>query len=187
MNGRLIGAIAFALLLAGAAAWLMLRSGTAGGPQVANENPCDVFPSLNGALAEWMQEQRKLAPGLTCEHFDKVSESTPVVRPAAPWVDAGKIMERAPQRWLARERRRMLLPTAGSLSLVDLDAGTRRTLLVGESGGSWVDAGWMDGRSFVAAGVQAGPVAGMQAATLTVFRLDTNRVTVFRGPSAPLR
>jgi len=184
MNLRLVVAVVLTVVLAGAAlSFLSLRS--SGPPTVAEQNPCDVFPSLDGALAAWMRELRESQPALTCEHFEEVSDMTPSVELASPWKDADRILHRAPERWRSPDKLSMLLPTADGLSLVDLAGGTARRLLSAGNGESWTDAGWMDGNSFVAAGLAKGPTTGMQAPTLTVFRLDVNRVTVFRGPSGP--
>lgn len=182
MNGRLVVAFVLTLLLAAGAVWFIgFRS--SGGPGVAKENPCDVFPSLDGALASWMKEQRGVQPALTCEHFELASDATPPVEAAKSWADADQVMGTAPRRWRSPGNQRMLLPSAESLSLIDLAGGTRRVLLRARTGERWSDGGWMDEQSFVAAGSLT--QAGMTAPMLTVFRIDANRVTTFRGPPAP--
>lgn len=182
---RLVIAIVLALILAGGAFFFM--SGAPSAPTIAKENPCDLFSSLDGALAQFMREQRDAQPGLTCEHFEQVSDSTPTVEPATYWQDADGVLGRSLERWRSPDKNRMLLPASDNLSVIDLTSSMRRILLTSSSGESWTDAGWMDAQAFVAAGIATGPTPGMQAPTLTVFRLDSNRVSVFRGPASPAR
>ena len=75
-----------------------------GGPRAAADNPCDVFPQLDGALAEWMREQRKLEPALTCEHFEKAAAWTPPVLAATPVSSARDLLARSPPPLLSRTR-----------------------------------------------------------------------------------
>jgi hypothetical protein len=187
VNSRLAVALLLGIVLAaGAAALLWLRGGT-GGPRVAAENPCDAFPSLDGALTAWMQEWRRLEPALTCEHFERLTERRPSVTPAGPWADPEGRAASAPARWRDAAGRRLLLPVAdGTLRLVDLQASTSRVVLGPSSpGGTWRDAGWMDERTFMAAGEEPGATARTVAPVLAVMRLDSNTVTLYRGPVEP--
>lgn len=185
MNGRLLVALVLALALVGAAAWFLGFRGSVRGPQVARENPCDVFPSLDGALAGWMQQQRAIEPALTCEHFEKILDTTPAVGLGTPWQDLHGFVKTGAPHWRSPDQVQMLEPSASGLALIDLARGTRRVLLSGGSGETWTDAGWMDRQSFVAASTVT--AQGMQTPMLTVFRLDANRMSVFRGPTSPVR
>lgn len=187
MNARLAVALLLGILLAAGAAALLFLRGEEGGPRVAAENPCDAFPSLDGALAAWMREWRQLEPALTCEHFERLLERQPTVTPAGPWADPEGRATNAPARWRDPQGGRLLLPGAdGTLRLADLQARTSRVVLGPSSpGGRWRDAGWMDERTLMAAGEEPGPRPRTVAPVLALLRLDSNAVTLYRGPSVP--
>ena len=100
MNRRLLVAVGIGLVIAALAGWFLLSGeGRSGAPKVAAENPCDAFPSLDGALADWMRQRRRLEPALTCEHFERIAELTPLVSIASAWEDSGRTLDSAPERW----------------------------------------------------------------------------------------
>jgi hypothetical protein len=186
VNGRALVALALVLGLVAVVvgAWLVVGR-KAPGPRAAESNPCDAFPSLNGALTAWMQDWRRLEPALTCEHFEESAKLVPPVAPEAAWEDPSAIAVRAPRRWLAPDGRRLLVPAGPELALVDLESRTRRVVLSGGPGTDWRDAGWTDARGFVVAGERPGEVEGVSVPTLTVVRLEANRATEYRGPAVP--
>ena len=191
MNGRLVVALVLGLLIAAGAAGLMfMRDRAGGGPKVAVENPCDAFPSLDGALTAWMQEWRSVQPALTCEHFERRSESRLSVVPAEPWQDAGGELAGLPARWrFDGSDAKVLVPYAvaggpNEVALIDGRSSTRRVVLRSPTD-RWRDAGWMDEVAFVAAGERPGGAPGTTVPILTVVRLDSNVATTYVGPAVP--